>query len=323
MSSTRFAESKCSSLWIGGAIAAVVCCALARPALAGDGDKAVARAHYETATRLYDVREYADALKEYKAAYVAKPDPAFLFNIGQCYRKLDKNAEALDFFQQFLKKSPPDDPNRPLVEARIRNIQSGLTSAYDPFDTSGDGSTQASTPQAQPSLAPEPVPPPKPAASPKPIQPSGDGAFTERDLSAKHSPFAAHPSTQESGQISSPPVGEDLAATTPPKDASGPLPSADFKAVKAPSGASPGDGWWLGRKWTWVAAGSTVVFVGIAAIAGSMMQSKYDDLRKSCGTAAGSNWTGCRSSDVSSLDTRKNVANVFWGLSAAAAVTTG
>jgi hypothetical protein len=53
------------------------------------------------------------------------------------------------------------------------------------------------------------------------------------------------------------------------------------------------------------------------------MQSKFDDLKKSCGKAAAANWTGCSSSDTSSLDTRKNIANVFWGLTAAAAVTTG
>jgi hypothetical protein len=304
-------------------VAAVVCCMLARPALAGEGDKAVARAHYETATRLYDVREYADALKEYKAAYIAKPDPAFLFNIGQCYRKMGSNAEALDFFRQYLKKAPPDDPNRPSVEARIRNIQSGLTSDYDPFDKSGDSTAQPSTPQAQQSLGPEPVPSSKPAFPPKSSQRPEVGSFTEPDLSAKHSPFAAEPNTQSPSQASPQLADSNLTATTPAKEASGPLPSVDLQTVKAPIAASPGDGWWLGRKWTWVAAGSTVVFVGIAAIAGSMMQSKYDDLRNSCGTAAGANWTGCRSSDVSSLDTRKNVANVFWGLSAAAAVTSG
>jgi hypothetical protein len=65
------------------------------------------------------------------------------------------------------------------------------------------------------------------------------------------------------------------------------------------------------------------VFVGLAAIAGSSMQSKFDDLKKTCGTAAGANWTGCSSSDTGSLDTRKNIANVAWGLSAAAAVATG
>jgi tetratricopeptide (TPR) repeat protein len=141
-----------------GAIVAVTWCSLASLAMAGEGDKSVARAHYETATRLYDVRDYADALKEYKAAYVAKPDAAFLFNIGQCYRKLDKNAEALDFFQQFLKKAPPDDPNRALVEARIRNIEAGLNSDYDPFDKSGAAKGSAPAVKAAPSFAGAPVP---------------------------------------------------------------------------------------------------------------------------------------------------------------------
>jgi hypothetical protein len=157
-----FAGWKRSSfLWIGGVVAAVVFGALALPAEAGESDKAVARAHYETATRLYEVREYADALKEYKAAYVAKPDAAFLFNIGQCFRKMDKNVEALDFFQQFLKKAPPDDPNRDQVEARIRNIEAGLNSAYDPFDQSGVTQAQPPPTHAKPDPYLAPIPPPQ------------------------------------------------------------------------------------------------------------------------------------------------------------------
>ena len=66
-----------------------------------------------------------------------------------------------------------------------------------------------------------------------------------------------------------------------------------------------------------------MAFSAGAAIAGSMMESKYDELRESCGTAAGANWTGCSADQIGSLDTRKNVANVLWGLGAAAAVTTG
>jgi hypothetical protein len=54
-----------------------------------------------------------------------------------------------------------------------------------------------------------------------------------------------------------------------------------------------------------------------------MMQSKFDDLRSTCGMGAGVGWTGCSASDIDSLDARKNAANVFWGLTAAAAVTTG
>jgi hypothetical protein len=116
-------------------------------------------------------------------------------------------------------------------------------------------------------------------------------------------------------------LAEAAAVTQVPN--SSPSPALDLQAARSPTQTGQETGWWLGRKWTWVAAGSTVVFTGVAAIAGSSMQSKFNDLKKTCGTAAGAGWTGCSSSDTSSLDTRKNIANVFWGLSAAAAVTTG
>jgi tetratricopeptide (TPR) repeat protein len=90
-----------------------------------EGDKVAAKAHYEAATRLYDIKEWARAIEEYKAAYLSKPDPAFLFNIGQCYRKLGRQAQALEFYKEFLKKAQPDDPNRPNVEARVSEMESG------------------------------------------------------------------------------------------------------------------------------------------------------------------------------------------------------
>jgi hypothetical protein len=213
---------------MGGVVAVVVCGALALPAEAGESDKVVARAHYETATRLYEVREYADALKEYKAAYVAKPDAAFLFNIGQCFRKMDKNAEALDFFQQFLKKSPPDDPNRDLVEARIRNIQSGLNSDYDPFDKSGVTQAQPPPTPAKPDPYPEPVPPPRQ------VQP----------LTTKPSLPAQQPSVAPSVQ----PAGVDLTAAKP----------APEEHVSSPIYTT----WWF-----WTGVGAAVVAGTVAAIA--------------------------------------------------------
>jgi tetratricopeptide (TPR) repeat protein len=132
-----------------------------RAEAAAEDDKAVARAHHETGTRLYDLREYSGALKEYRAAYLAKPDPAFLFNIGQCLRKLGHNTEALDFFREYLKKAPPDNPNRDLVETLIHNIQGGLSSEQDPFDRTAGGQTELRP-------APEAIPPPAPG----PISPS-------------------------------------------------------------------------------------------------------------------------------------------------------
>jgi hypothetical protein len=120
---------------------------LAVPAFGADADKAAAKAHYEAATRLYDIKEWAKALDEYKAAYLSKPDPAFLFNIGQCYRKLGKPAQALEFYKEYLKKAPPDDPNLPSVEARVREMESG-----DVFESEGPSKTSA------PSTQPPPTP---------------------------------------------------------------------------------------------------------------------------------------------------------------------
>ena len=134
-----------------------------RVALSAEGDKVAARAHYETASRLYEVREYAEALKEFKAAYVSRPDPVFLFNIGQCLRKLDRNSEALDFFQQYLKKVSPDDRNRATAEARIREIEAGRVPDQEPAIkteiTPPPAAFAASVVPATVPTAPQPSPP--------------------------------------------------------------------------------------------------------------------------------------------------------------------
>jgi hypothetical protein len=52
------------------------------------------------------------------------------------------------------------------------------------------------------------------------------------------------------------------------------------------------------------------------------MHSKFDSLNSSCGRASPTQ-TQCSQSDVDSVSSRKTTANVLWGLTAAAAVTTG
>ena len=121
---------------------------VAVPASGADADKAAAKAHYEAATRLYDIKEWAKALDEYKAAYLSKPDPAFLFNIGQCYRKLGKHAQALDFYREYLKKTDTDDPNRASVETRVREMEAG-----DVFENEAPASPPPlSAPESAPSV---------------------------------------------------------------------------------------------------------------------------------------------------------------------------
>jgi tetratricopeptide (TPR) repeat protein len=129
----------------------------AQIAQGSESDKVTAKAHYEKGTRLYEIREYDKALLEYKAAYLAQPDPAFLFNIGQCYRKLGQSQEALSFFQEYLKKATPDDPNRHQVEARVRDIEAEAKLKAE--------AAQTASPPSTPNLAPN-LPPPAPTPIP-------------------------------------------------------------------------------------------------------------------------------------------------------------
>lgn len=142
---------------------------------AADAAKAAALAHFEAAKRLFDVREYGRALEEYKEAYLAKPDPAFLVNIGLCHRKLGQNAQAIDFYQQFLKKAPLDDPNRRQIEARIADIQAdeqekAARAATVKAEPTPPAATAVGAAEAEAAAAPPAAPPTVPVTG------AGEGA---------------------------------------------------------------------------------------------------------------------------------------------------
>ena len=89
----------------------------------GGGDDAVAaKAHYATGVRHFDLSEFDEALAEFKEAYRNKPDPVFLYNIGQCHRKLGHTDEAITFYQSYLRRAP-EAKNREEVERRIAELQ--------------------------------------------------------------------------------------------------------------------------------------------------------------------------------------------------------
>jgi hypothetical protein len=116
----------------------------------------------------------------------------------------------------------------------------------------------------------------------------------------------------ESPVVAAPPTPRvDLATATPPPE-----------KAEAPPPLATVQGWWIGRKWTWVAGGSAVVFAGAAAIVGTTMQSKFNSLNRSCGSENPS-FPGCSDSEISSVKNRATTANVLWGLSGAALLTAG
>ena len=89
-----------------------------QPTEGTDADKAEALKKYKEGMSAYDLGEFKEAIKLFQEAYKKRPDPAFLFNIAQCHRKLGENSEALNFYRTYLRKSP-DTKNRAEVEKRI------------------------------------------------------------------------------------------------------------------------------------------------------------------------------------------------------------
>lgn len=85
--------------------------------------------HDEEGERLYIQKQYESALREFRAAYRLNAQPRFLFNIGQCYRRLGLGPEAVDYFQRYLHEEKSPDPTiRAELYAYIDQIQAAQDS---------------------------------------------------------------------------------------------------------------------------------------------------------------------------------------------------
>ncbi len=120
-----------------------------RPARAADPRLDAARAHSQEGDAYYKLEKYANAITEYEQAYLAKPDPSFLYNIAQCHRLMGNGAEAINFYRRFLKDAP-NAPNRAVAEKHIRDLE----------DVAGHGNG---------ARRPRPSPPPPPPVAPAPV----------------------------------------------------------------------------------------------------------------------------------------------------------
>ncbi len=87
--------------------------------------KAEAKALYEQGLSHYNLGEFDEAIKAFRAAYAIEPAPGLLFNIAQSFR-LKKDYEQATYFYQTYLRLKPDAPNRPDVEARLQEMQEAL-----------------------------------------------------------------------------------------------------------------------------------------------------------------------------------------------------
>src|SRR3954451_20407815 len=97
--------------------------ASAQKATPADVEKA--KQLYVSATKHFDLAEYSEALADYKEAYRLKDDPVFLYNIAQCYRKLNQYPEAVTFYKNYLRRQP-DAANADEVQGKIKTLEEAI-----------------------------------------------------------------------------------------------------------------------------------------------------------------------------------------------------
>jgi hypothetical protein len=278
--------------------------AQASPSAGDPQAKAQAQALLGQGTKLYQQGDVAGALEQFNAAYAAYASPKLMFNIGQANRDLRRPVEALEAFERFL-VGTADAPPEMIADARksVAQLQEKLGRIRIDCEVAG---AEVSVDGKSVGLAPLPDPI---WATP-----------------GRHQVTAKHASTAPALEDVAVTAGSVSTVTMRMPSLAAPVAVAPKTApgfdVHATQPSSTSEGWWLGRKWTWVAAGSTVLLAAGAVTAGLLMGSKFDSLRSSCG-AGNPSRPGCSQSDIDSVSSRQTMANVFWGLTAAAAVTTG
>ncbi len=160
-------------------------------------DVAAAREHYKKGTTYYDLGKYADAAKEFEAAYEAKNDPAILFNLAQAYRLSGQTDQALHFYRTYL-RYVPKPPNRAEIEEQIKALEAKQAQKQP-----------ATTPPPADATAPLPPPPTATPTAPPPAPvpaPGGPAVVTT-------SPLAPTPLVSDSGPLPPPPPGPDPGRT--------------------------------------------------------------------------------------------------------------
>jgi hypothetical protein len=259
-------------------------------------DRAKAQGLLVEGASLYSRGDYLGALDRFNAAYAAYPSAKMWFNIGQAYKVLGRPVEAHDAYQKFLAEAPNASPeDRADAQASLKQLRNLLGLLTVNCETTGAELTVDGKGVGR-------------APLPNPVWVTA-GQHQVTALPADGCPMV------EQAEVAS---GANTTVTLKSRHAV----SAPGGELLAGAQAEPGRGWWLGRKWTWVAAGSTVALTGAAAIVGYHMQARFDDLRGRCGRGS-PDQLGCTDSQIQSVRDLKLTANILWITAGAAAVTTG
>jgi hypothetical protein len=255
--------------------------------------KAQAQAILKEGTLLFKQGDLEGALNRFSAAYAIYPNPKILFNIAQTAWDLGRHEEAAISFEAFISKAG-DAESDFVAEAKqaLSELQSSLGRLYITCNPSGAEITVDGK-----SVGRAPVP------------------HLVWIKAGHHDVTANQPDAIPAVVSVDVPAGAIVPVSLQ-------LTFPEPEIVKKPD-TRPAEKKWLdGKTWSLVAAGVTVACAAAAVGFGMAMQSRFDELKQSCGKGSGPNWPGCSQADMQGLDQKKSLANGFWIATAVAAAGT-
>lgn len=86
---------------------------------------AKAKELFASAQKLYAQARYTEAIAKFEEAYLARPHPVILFNIGKCWEQLGETAKALRSYRDYLRLSP-DATDKETVSDAVANLERRL-----------------------------------------------------------------------------------------------------------------------------------------------------------------------------------------------------
>jgi len=108
------------------------------------------KVHVRKATAAYNLGKYAEAAKDYEAAYEQTLDSNLLFNVAQSYRMAGEREKAITAYRSFLRSAPKSE-QRGLAESKIRELEGQRASTPTP---AASPVTPPVAPAAPPTLPP-------------------------------------------------------------------------------------------------------------------------------------------------------------------------
>lgn len=235
--------------------------AVAAPGAPSPAQKVAAKQHFNAAQALFNAGDYDKAMVEYQAAYAAWPLDGFNFNIAQCHRNLGHTADAIDYFDRYL-KSPSSAKNRGEVELVLAELRQ--KKAQEDAALGGGAKPEGETPVAVAAVAPA-----KPEATTEPAKPEPAKTEPAKPAAPEKTELASatHTATEQKPveEKVTPPVEARPAEAKPavPEAAMKETPAEDKPVYK--------------RGWFWATAGAAFVVVGgavtVAALASQRLPS--------------------------------------------------